>query len=183
MFCRGVWHGWPVTDCTAEATVLGLIAADAARPRARQSTRRSGSVHVAWSGTADGGFGSYEAQRSVVGLEWLNPAEMFGDSMTEHSYVECTASCLAALAALSGALPANHESGGDARSLTGGSLGCAGPRQSDGSWRGVWGVQFIYGTFFGVRGLLAAGARPGDPALRLACPVAAGPPARRRRMG
>ena len=31
------------------------------------------------------------------------------------------------------------------------------------------GVQFIYGTSFGIRGLLAAGARPGDPALRLAC--------------
>ena len=46
----------------------------------------------------DGGFGSYEAQRSRVGLEWLNPAEMFGDSMTEHSYVECTASCITALA-------------------------------------------------------------------------------------
>ena len=31
---------------------------------------------------------------------------------------------------------------------------------SDGSWRGVWGVQFIYGTFFGIRGLLAAGPVP-----------------------
>ena len=39
----------------------------------------------------------------------------------------------------------------------------------DGSWRGVWGVQFIYGVMFGIRGLLAGGARPEDPALRLAC--------------
>ena len=29
--------------------------------------------------------------------------------------------------------------------------------------------KFIYGTLFGIRGLLAAGARPGDPALRSAC--------------
>jgi lanosterol synthase len=42
-------------------------------------------------------------------------------------------------------------------------------QQDDGSWRGVWGVQFIYGTLFGIRGLLAAGARPTDPALRSAC--------------
>ena len=33
----------------------------------------------------------------------------------------------------------------------------------------MWGVQYIYGTFFGIRGLLAAGAAPGDPALRAAC--------------
>ena len=33
----------------------------------------------------------------------------------------------------------------------------------------MWGVQFIYGTFFGILGLLAAGDCPGDPALRLAC--------------
>ena len=27
----------------------------------------------------DGGFGSYERRKSRVPLEWLNPAEMFGD--------------------------------------------------------------------------------------------------------
>ena len=39
----------------------------------------------------------------------------------------------------------------------------------DGTWRGEWGVQFIYGTFFGIKGLVAVGARASDPALRLAC--------------
>jgi len=47
----------------------------------------------------DGSFGSYEARRTPFPLEWLNPAEMFGDSMSEAAYVECTASCIAALAA------------------------------------------------------------------------------------
>ena len=28
------------------------------------------------------------------------------------------------------------------------------------SWRGVWGVQFIYGTFFGIRGCLPPGPVP-----------------------
>ncbi len=42
-------------------------------------------------------------------------------------------------------------------------------QRSDGSWRGVWGIQYIYGTLFGIRGLMAAGAKPSDPALRLAC--------------
>ncbi len=40
---------------------------------------------------------------------------------------------------------------------------------ADGSWRGVWGVQYIYGTLFGVRGLVSARAGPGDPALHSAC--------------
>ena len=160
-----VWHGWPVTDCTAEA-VLGLLAAE-------------GDVaHVATLGDAvrfmlrgqnrDGGFGTYEAQRTVVGLEWLNPAEMFGDSMTEHSYVECTASCVAALAACAERVPqviGRRET--KALSQAGGWLRCAQGR--DGSWRGAWGVQFIYGTFFGIRGLVATGAQPDDPALRSAC--------------
>ena len=163
-FARGS-HGWPVTDCTAEA-VLGMIAADR---EATSTTVLGDAVRFMLRGqNRDGGFGSYEARRSAVGLEWLNPAEMFGESMTEHSHVECTASCLAALTACR-----EHFS-----EVTGPEVMSAVSRaeawlrrtqQRDGSWRGVWGVQFIYGTFFGVRGLLAAGARPGDPALRLAC--------------
>ncbi len=161
----GGWHGWPVTDCTAEA-VLGIIAADR---ESTSTTVLNDAVRFMLRGqNRDGGFGSYEEQRSVVDLEWLNPAEMFGDSMTEHSYVECTASCLAALAACQEHSPQIT----DQAVMSAMSRADAWLRRtqaSDGSWRGVWGVQFIYGTFFGIRGLLAAGARPGDPALRLAC--------------
>ncbi|MCE2524390.1 MAG: FAD-dependent monooxygenase [Acidimicrobiia bacterium] len=161
----GKWHGWPVTDCTAEA-VLGMLAAD----REATSTAVLGdAVRFMLRGqNRDGGFGSYEARRSAVGLEWLNPAEMFGDSMTERSYVECTASCLAALSACREHAPELA----DPEVLSAVSQAGAWLRrtqETDGSWRGAWGVQFIYGTFFGVRGLLAAGAGPGDPALRLAC--------------
>ncbi len=163
-FARG-WHGWPVTDCTAEA-VLGMIAADR---EATSATVLGDAVRFMLRGqNRDGGFGSYEARRSAVGLEWLNPAEMFGESMTERSHVECTASCLAALAACREHFPEVT----DPEVMSAVSRAEAWLRRTqecDGSWRGVWGVQFIYGTFFGVRGLLAAGARPGNPALRRAC--------------
>ena len=161
----GQWHGWPVTDCTAEA-VLGIIAA---RRQATDTIMLEDAVQFMLRGqNRDGGFGSYESQRSVIGLEWLNPAEMFGESMTEHSYVECTASCLAALAACKEHFPkVTNQAMMDAMSRAGTWLRRT--QASDGSWRGVWGVQFIYGTSFGIRGLLAAGARPGNPALRLAC--------------
>ena len=161
----GAWHGWPVSDCTAEA-VLGILAAGG---QAADTEMLGDAVRFMLRGqNRNGGFGSYEARRSRIGLEWLNPAEMFGESMTEHSYVECTASCIAALAACRRQFPQLADSAAtDAMSRAAAWLRRSQAR--DGSWRGVWGVQFIYGTFFGIRGLVAAGAHPGDPALRLAC--------------
>ena len=159
------WHGWPVTDCTAEA-VLGLLSTDR---DAADVTALGDAVRFMLRGqNRDGGFGTYEAQRAVVGLEWLNPAEMFGDSMTEHSHVECTASCLAALAACQERFP-QVIGPTEAKAVSRAEAWLRRAQERDGSWRGVWGVQFIYGTFFGIRGLLAAGARPDDPALRSAC--------------
>lgn len=158
-------HGWPVSDCTAEA-VLGIL--DARPDAAPTAMLRDAVAFMLRSQNRDGGFGSYEAQRSRVPLEWLNPAEMFGDCMTEHSYVECTASCLAALAACRArAAPlVNSEM---KKAVARAEAWLRRTQASDGSWRGVWGIQFIYGTMFGIRGLVAAGARPGHPALRLAC--------------
>jgi len=161
----GAWHGWPVTDCTAEA-VLGIIEA---HPDAADATMLRDAARFMLRGqNRDGGFGSYETRRSRIGLEWLNPAEMFGDSMTEHSYVECTASCIAALAACGQQFALPSTNGEVTRAISRAEEWLRRAQASDGSWRGAWGIQFIYGTMFGVRGLVAAGARPGDPALSLA---------------
>ena len=126
-----------MTDCTAEA-VLGIIAADR---ESTSTTVLNDAVRFMLRGqNRDGGFGSYEEQRSVVDLEWLNPAEMFGDSMTEHSYVECTASCLAALAACQEHSPQIT----DQAVISAMSRADAWLRRtqaSDGSWRGVWGFS------------------------------------------
>ena len=161
----GVWHGWPVTDCTAEA-VLGILGA---KPMAMASTALSEAVQFMLRGqSANGGFGSYEVRRSPVGLEWLNPAEMFGDSMTEHSCVECTASCLAALAAYEKWFPEVID-GGVTSAISRGAASLRRTQSSAGSWRGVWGCAIHLRYFFGIRVLLASGAQPGDPALRLDC--------------
>ena len=165
-FCfASVWHGWPVSDCTAEALdALAGAAPRALGPKAEQDAAR----FILRCQNRDGGFGSYEARRTRIGLEWLNPAEMFGESMTEHSYVECTSSSLAALAGFRKRHPTALQG------EIGGAIGRAERRlrsqqHASGAWRGVWGVHFLYGTLFGVRGLVAAGATPGDPALRRAC--------------
>ena len=161
----GGWHGWPVSDCTAEA-LSGIVAAR--RGAEHPAALHDGVAFMLRSQNRDGGFGSYEAQRLASGLEWLNPAEMFGDSMIEHSFVECTASCLAALAACRDNLGV-AASRSATSAISRGDAWLRRTQHGDGSWRGVWGVQFIYGTLFGIRGLLAAGARAADPALRSAC--------------
>ncbi len=158
------WHGWPVSDCTAEAIEALQRAGGEHFDAARE---RRAIAFLLRCQNPDGGFGSYEARKSRIGLEWLNPAEMFGDSMTEHSYVECTASALCAMA--------SHRArfGPEADPRITGAMRRAERvlrrlQRGDGSWRGVWGVHFVYGTWFGIRGLVAAGASTRDPALQRA---------------
>ncbi len=161
----GVWHGWPVTDCTAEA-VLGMLAAGS---KDVNPQNLKDSIRFMLRGqNRDGGFGSYESKRPRFGLEWLNPAEMFGESMTENSFVECTASCLSALFECRLKFPETVDEVA-AESIVRAAAWLRRNQASNGSWRGVWGVQYIYGTMFGVRGLVAAGAEPGDSSVRLAC--------------
>ena len=165
----GVWHGWPVSDCTAEA-ILGRIESPVTNATKEDMTRAV--EFILRTQNTDGGFGSYESRRIDLPLEWMNPAEMFGDSMTEKSYVECTASCMAAMAAykhrfegrLTGTLPAEIDA-----SIQRATAQLRISQQNDGSWVGVWGILHIYGTLFGIRGLLAAGVPSHDPAIRRAC--------------
>lgn len=167
-FCfAGVWHGWPVSDCTAEALCAFLEA-----PKDLHSVDpkvvEAGVRFLLQCQNPDGGFGSYEARKQRFTLEWMNPAEMFGDSMTELSYVECTASNLVALCQVRGRFPSMLRREVD-RAIARAERRLRDTQKADGSWPGAWGVHFVYGTMFGVRGLLAAGAAKGDPAIRKAC--------------
>ena len=163
-FCfAGVWHGWPVSDCTAEALEAFFSAPHRIHRVPRRSVERAVRF-VLQAQNTDGGFGSYEARKSPFELEWMNPAEMFGDSMTELSYVECTASNVAALAAVREHFPTLLRSEIDGAIPRGRDLLRARQRP-EGSWEGVWGVASLYGTLFGIRGLRAAGAPPNDPAI------------------
>lgn len=161
----GVWHGWPVSDCTAEA-LLGRMENPEVQPDL--VALEKGVKFILQTQNSDGGFGSYEARRVDVPLEWLNPAEMFGDSMTEHSYVECTASCVAALAEFRKHHP-DRLRDEVASSITRAVNRIRLQQRPDGSWEGNWGVNYIYGTMFGIRGLLAGGVPCHDPAIRRAC--------------
>src|SRR5262249_4821731 len=89
-------HGWPVSDCAAEALSALLAAHERGLPGAAERVplpRLEAAVQfILDRQNADGGFGTYERRRGPAFLERLNPSEMFGDCMTELSYIECTAS-------------------------------------------------------------------------------------------
>ena len=112
----------------------------------------------------DGGFGTYERRRGGRLIERLNPSEMFGQCMTEQSYLECTASAIRALQLFlhSGLAedpaPVLHAINRAVKLVLS-------RQRADGSWLGFWGINFIYGTLFAVNALRCAGLAAEDPAL------------------
>lgn len=160
-----VGHGWPVSDCTAEA----LLALLHTRPEALGREGAGQAVRfILRCQNWDGGFGSYEPSKTSVPLEWMNPSEMFGGCMTERSYVECTASSLMALREVRRRYPDLLRARIDV-AITCGRNFLTRSQRPNGAWEGAWGVGFVYGTMFGVRGLLAAGVPREDGRIRKAC--------------
>jgi lanosterol synthase len=173
---RGGWclgdakHAWPVSDCTAEAlsAVLGAHALGLAPEERIPDERLALAADFMLSRqNRDGGFGSYERARSPRWLEPLNPAEMFTRCMTDQSYIECTGSCLVALAKFRAAVPI-YAPKRIARAMTRGARFLLRRQRPDGAFPGAWGVYLTYGTFHAVRGLIAAGYPPAHPALQRA---------------
>jgi lanosterol synthase len=112
----------------------------------------------------NGGFSTYERQRGGSWLESLNPSEMYRDCMVDPPYVECTASCLRALALYRQSAAADLRPRLD-EAIERGVEFLRGCQRPDGSYLGSWGICFTYGIFFAVEGLRATGVPSNDPAL------------------
>lgn len=69
--------------------------------------RRRASAHLLQNKRTGGGWATYENTRSYGWLEYINPAETFGDIMIDYSYVECSSACITALSAFRKKFP-NH---------------------------------------------------------------------------
>ncbi|QFY44799.1 2,3-oxidosqualene cyclase [Candidatus Methylospira mobilis] len=152
-------HRWPVSDCAAEAlsALLSLYEhPDMSIDRPFERLRLDQAADFILSRqNADGGFGTYERRRGGKLLEKVNPSEMFGQCMTELSYIECTSSSLAALAHYRKRFPSHTITGLNgaiARAVT----FLRAQQLKDGSFQGFWGINYTYACFHVVRSLRMA---------------------------
>ena len=162
-------HGWPVSDTTAEALCAVLALGERGLETLDKPALEDAVRFILSRQNPGGGWASYERKRACLALEHFNPSEMFVNCMVEHSYVECTASALDALAQFRRTFPSTTLTKAITVSTKRGERFLALAQESDGSWPGFWGINYTYGTFFAVRGLLACGRLPSDRAIRRAC--------------
>ena len=169
--CLGGWpfstrpHGWPIADCTGEGLKSALALEGRFLPGVPPALLHEALETILSFQNEDGGFATYELKRGGDWLEAFNPSQVFGEIMVDYSYVECTSSCLQAMAKF------QQRFGNDARieeALRRGAAFIREKQRSDGSFEGSWAVCFTYGTWFAVLGLLAAGVPASDNSIRRA---------------
>jgi cycloartenol synthase len=168
---KGAWpfstrdHGWPISDCSSEGLKAALALerlgdAESFGPAVpRDRLGECADVILSYQNAKSGGWATYENTRSYAWVEVINPAETFGDIMIDYPYVECSSASIQALVAFARRFPDDPRasSGAIADSVRRGGKFLRSIQRPDGSWYGSWAVCFTYGTWFGVKGLLATG--------------------------
>jgi lanosterol synthase len=161
---------WPVSDCTAEALSAMLVVHDggdlapAPIDRLTDENARRAVEFILQRQNPDGGFGTYEPVRSKLPLNMINPSEMYGDCMSERSFLECTASCINALVRFQrSSVAAEPELYARVdQALARAARSVSSKQLPDGSFPGSWGVNFVFGTFHGIEALRAVGVPSSD---------------------
>ena len=153
--------GYPDIDDTAEVVLAlrrvtdGGGSGDRAR-RGQQAAARA----VRWligMQSRDGGWGAFDADNTSRFPARL-PFCDFGE-VTDPPSADVTAHTVEALAA---------EGLGATKAVRRGVAWLLRAQESDGSWFGRWGANYVYGTGAVVPALIAAGVRPGKPPIRRA---------------
>ncbi|KAE8652477.1 probable oxidosqualene cyclase [Cucumis sativus] len=166
LISKGGWpfstpdNAWPVSDCTAEALKVAILLSQMPTTMVGEPI----DVHNLYDAVdlilslqnSNGGFASYELTRSYPWLEMLNPAEIFADVMIDYQYVECTSAVIQGLKAFMKLHPGYRKK--DIQTCISKAAHFIETIQlSDGSWYGSWGICYTYGTWFGIKGLVASG--------------------------
>ena len=165
---KGAWpfstrdHGWPISDCSSEGLKAALEleslgAALTGPPIPVDRLEDCVNIILSYQNVGTGGWATYENTRSYPWVEIINPAETFGDIMIDYSYVECSSASLQALARFRVRYPDSRHKHNIEKSLTAGRNFLLSIQRADGSWYGSWAICFTYGTWFGIKGLVATG--------------------------
>ena len=148
--------GYPDVDDTAEVLLALRRVATAPTPRSAAAVQR-GVTWLTGMQSRDGGWGAFDAD-NVKRLVTKLPFCDFGEVIDPPS-ADVTAHTIEALAA---------EGLAGSKAVRRGVAWLLRAQESDGSWFGRWGANYIYGTGAVVPGLIAAGVRPGKPCIRRA---------------
>jgi len=162
---KGAWpfstktQGYTVSDCTGEGlkAVLYIQGHVKDAPQLISERRLCDAVDILLDiQNPDGGFASYELVRGHKWFEYLNPAEVFGDIMTEHNYPECTTSAITALAIFRKQYPHYRRAEID-RCVRRAVDWLHVAQKPEGGWYGSWGICFTYATQFALESLSLVG--------------------------
>ncbi|XP_057456793.1 beta-amyrin synthase-like [Lotus japonicus] len=163
---KGSWtfsnqdNGWQVSDCTAVnltcCLLLSMLPSELVGEK-MDAERLFDSINIILSlQSKNGGFSGWEPAGAPEWLEILNPSESYEDIVVEHEYVEITGSAIEALVLFKKLYP-EHRKNEIESSIVNAVKFIEDTQTSSGSWYGNWGVCFIYGTYFALAGLAAAG--------------------------
>ena len=157
---KGAWpfstrdQGYTVSDCTAEGIKATIALQNTpGLPTKIDVARLRDAVDVLLTmQNSDDGFATYETIRGPHLLEYLNPAEVFGNIMTEYSYPECTTAVLMGLRSFIKVDPEYRREEIDEtcrRSLR----YIKKVQHEDGSWYGAWAICYTYAAMFALQSL------------------------------
>lgn len=163
---KGCWpfstidHAWAVTDCTSEGMKTALLfnnKENIAKKNIVDIERLKPAIDwLLFMQNNDGGWASYERRRAPKWIEVLNPAMLFENIMTEVTYTECSSATMQGLKEFT--QHSDYRKADIEKALAKGGKFIRGKQFDDGSFYGCWGVCFTYGTWFGIEGMLCAGA-------------------------
>jgi len=148
---------YPDIDDTAEVVLALRRARCAAGEDASASAIRRGVRWMTGMQSRDGGWGAFDADNTSTLVTKL-PFCDFG-AVVDPPSADVTAHVVEALAA---------EGLAGSRAARRGVVWLLRAQESDGSWFGRWGANYVYGTGAVVPALIAAGVKPDKPAIRRA---------------
>ncbi|KAL9649431.1 hypothetical protein ABK040_016213 [Willaertia magna] len=164
-------HGWPISDCTAEGMkavlttheILSLYNKDTSilNTEVVNEERLTNAVRVilsmynggVW---GNGGWATYELQRTHSWIELINPASLYGEIMVDYPHTECTSASITALLHFKKHFPKNEYIPLIDESIKTGLKVIANKQLKEGGWYGGWAVSFCYGTWFAINAIVTA---------------------------
>ncbi|XP_065879219.1 beta-amyrin synthase 1-like [Euphorbia lathyris] len=163
---KGAWpvadqdQGWQVSDCTAESLrvlmLLSEMEPEVVGNKAEPQQLYDAVDFLLTMQSKNGGISAWEPASSHPWLEMFNPTECFAKVMVEYDYVECTASVVESFVLFKKLHPGYRKKDVET-ALAKATQYLENTQNSNGSWYGDWGVCYIYGTYFALRGLAAVG--------------------------